>query len=89
MNKDYSKSYMKALRKKLEKVINGNVSVYMNDYDEIIVEIYVPDFDVHFTFNAEEPFSNIVIKGFSVEDAAEEITIEYMEFVFEKFFKLK
>ena len=85
---EYEKIFLEALHAELKKKIIGGIHVCISEDDELCVRIIrSKDRNYIYTYLSNENFSNMIIRGYSVKDAACDILEAYHEYVRNMCFK--
>ena len=82
---DYEYIFSKSLHEKLKTRIKGRIYVCVTKQNELRVEI--DNFkDINYVFLTDNSFSNLILNGYSTEQAMREVIIDYKRYVLEKTF---
>lgn len=85
---EYEKIFSDALHAELKKKVIGGIHVYVTEYDKLCVNIIrAKDRNYIYTYLSEESFSDMIIKGYSVMDAACDVVEAYRIYVRDMCFK--
>lgn len=70
--------FSETLHAELKEKIIGGIYVCINEYDELCVKIYrEKDLDYVFTYKSEQDFSKLILYGYSVRDAFNDVMKSY------------
>ena len=81
---DYEYIFATDLHKKLKPRIKGKIYVCITKYNELSVKIN--NLNLEYEYLSENKFSDMVLNGYSTDDAMQEIMQDYQQFVYEKLF---
>lgn len=81
---DYEYIFATELHKKLKPRIKGKIYVCITKYNELSVKIN--NLNLEYEYLSENKFSDMVLNGYSTEDAMWEVMQDYQQFVYEKLF---
>ena len=81
---DYEHIFATELHKKLKHRIKGKIYVCITKYNELSVKIN--NLNLEYEYLSENKFSDMVLNGYSTDDAMWEVMQDYQQFVYEKLF---
>ena len=81
---DYEYIFATELHKKLKPRIKGKIYVCITKYNELSVKIN--NLNLEYEYLSENKFSDMVLNGYSTDDAMWEVMQDYQQFVYEKLF---
>lgn len=81
---DYEYIFATELHKKLKPRIKGKIYVCITKYNELSVKIN--NLDLPYEYLSENRFSDMILNGYSTDDAMWEVMQDYQQFVHEKLF---
>ena len=81
---DYEYIFATDLHKKLKPRIKGKIYVCITKYNELSVKIN--NLNLEYEYLSENKFSDMVLNGYSTDDAMQEVMQDYQQFVYEKLF---
>ena len=85
---DYEYLFSTSLHNKLKQKIIGGINVYITEYDELCVKIIrSKDLGFDFTYLSDGSFSNMLLKGYSVDEACNDVINSYRKWILWKCFK--
>lgn len=85
---EYEKIFSDALHAELKKKIIGGIHVCISEDDKLRVRVIrSKDRNYIYTYLSKESFSNMIIRGYSVKDAAYDIIEAYHDYVINMCFK--
>lgn len=84
---EYEIIFCKALHDKLREKIRGRIWVGVNDDDRLFVDITQREINTAAHIITEKPFSELIVKGYSVEDACKDVIIHYRRMILKRSFK--
>lgn len=85
---EYENIFSEALHAELKKKIIGGICVCVTEYDELCVRIIrSKDLNYIYTYLSDESFSSMIIRGYSVKEAAGDVIEAYHEYVRNMCFK--
>lgn len=81
---DYEYIFATELHKKLKPRIKGKIYVCITKHNELSVKIN--NLDLSYEYLSENRFSDMILNGYSTDDAMWEVMQDYQQFVHEKLF---
>lgn len=84
---EYEIIFCKALHGKLREKIRGRIWVGVNDDNRLFVDITQREINTAAHIISEKPFSELIIKGYSVEEACDDIIKQYRRMILRRSFK--
>ena len=81
---NYEYIFATELYKKLKPRIKGEIYVCITKYNELSVKIN--NLNLEYEYLSENKFSDMVLNGYSTDDAMWEVMQDYQQFVYEKLF---
>lgn len=84
---EYEIIFCKALHDKLREKIRGRIWVGVNDDNRLFVDITQREINTAAHIIAEKPFSELIVKGYSVEEACNDVIIQYRRMILKRSFK--
>ena len=81
---NYEYIFATELHKKLKPRIKGKIYVCITKYNELSVKIN--NLNLEYEYLSENKFSDMVLNGYSTDDAMWEVMQDYQQFVYEKLF---
>lgn len=84
---EYEIIFCKALHDKLREKVRGKIWVGVDDNDRLFVDITQREINTQVHIIAENPFSDLIVNGYSVEDACNDVVIQYRRIILSHSFK--
>lgn len=84
---EYEIIFCKALHDKLREKVKGRIWVGVNDNNRLFVDITQREINTHVHIITERPFSELIVKGYSVEEACNDVANQYKRKILSRSFK--
>lgn len=84
---EYEIIFCKALHGKLREKVRGKIWVGVDDNDRLFVDITQREINTQVHIIAKNPFSDLIVNGYSVEDACNDVVIQYRRIILSHSFK--
>ncbi|WP_294837418.1 hypothetical protein [uncultured Eubacterium sp.] len=84
---EYEIIFCKALHGKLREKVRGKIWVGVDDNDRLFVDITQREINTQVRIIAKKPFSDLIVNGYSVEDACNDAVIQYRRIILSHSFK--
>lgn len=85
---EYEKIFSESLYALLKNKVIGGINVCVTEHDELCVRI-IRSKDLNYTFMylSDEGFSNLIVKGYSVNEACDDVIKSYRSYIMDMCFK--
>nr|DAH91901.1 MAG TPA: hypothetical protein [Caudoviricetes sp.] len=84
---EYEIIFCKALHGKLREKVRGKIWVGVDDNNRLFVSITQREINTQVRIITENPFSDLIVNGYSVEDACNDVVIRYRRIILSHSFK--
>lgn len=84
---EYEIIFCKALHDKLKEKVKGGLWVRVENDDCLWIDIVQRELDTITHIQIGNPFSELIVKGFSVDEACEEVIKQYRRIILSRCFK--
>ena len=84
---EYEIIFCKALHEKLKEKVKGGLWVRVENDDCLWIDIVQRELNTITHIQIGNPFSELIVKGFSVDEACEEVIKQYRQIILSRCFK--
>ena len=84
---EYEFIFCKAIHEQLKEKINGGLWIRVENDNHLWVDIIQKEINMTTSIRIKDPFSKLIVNGYSVNKACEEIVKQYKQIILKRCFK--